>query len=261
MIDLLSEYELNFKQLFNMAMKIYKDNIKTFAFILFIIFFPISLVLGVINQFMVGSLMDINFEVLARNIQNIGIEAFPKDYVLYNILYIVVKYFFEPLGLMAVAFVVLNYVYGKNINYKAAVSKSFEKGGMFLIGAFLYIILIFLGSILIFPALYFGIACYFYPYSIIIDNSNPVTAIFNSMKTVRRKWFKTLFYLIVIYIIQYGISNAFTYIVSTIFGDNVFFASVVGNTAIAFINIVFYCTLSLLYINRMILIKKSEILK
>ncbi len=258
MFNLLKEGELRFLQLFNMSKEIYKNNMKVMMFILILLFLPINIILGVLSEFMVNSMYGINMNILIQNIENIGISALPKEYIIYNFLYMTVQVFFEPLGIMAVAYVTYKYVCGESINYKEAISRSLEKGGMFLISAFIYIFFIFIGMSFIFPGIYIAIAGYFYMYAIIIDDKNPLSAIIYSFKTVRKRWFKTFTYLIIIGICKYSISVLMSYVFKGVINQNIFIGTVLIETANQFFNIVFLCLISLMYINRKFIIENKN---
>ena len=255
MLNSLKEKELGFSKLCNMSKEIYKNNIKTMIFILILVFLPVNIILGVLNEFMANSVSSINIDILLENIENIGINAFPKEYIIYNFLYMTVQLFFEPLGIMAVAYVAYKYVYNESVNYKEAISRSLEKGGMFLISAFIYVFFVFIGMSFIFPGIYIAIAGYFYMYAIVIDNKNPFSAIIDSFKIVRKRWFKTCTYLIIIGICKYSISVLMSYIFSGVMNQNIFMGTVLIETANQFFNIVFYCLISLIYINRKLIIE------
>lgn len=257
MFNYLKEQELGFLQLFNISKEIYKKNIKTMIFILILLFLPVNIILGILNNFMANSVSSINIDILAENIANIGITALPKEYIIYNFLYMTVQLFFEPLGIMAVAYVTYKYVCGESINYKDAVSRSLEKGGMFLISAFIYIFFIFIGMSFVLPGIYIAIAGYFYMYAIIIDNKNPLSAIIYSFKTVKNRWFKTCTYLIIIGICRYSISVLMSYIFSGVMNQNIFIGTVLIETANQFFNIAFCCLISLMYINRKFIIESK----
>ena len=256
MINELNQYEIGFFNILNMGKKIWSDNMKTMAFILMIIFFPINLVLSIVNQFRIDSMANVNMDILFQNISTVGFDAIPKNYVMYNFLYMVVQFFFEPLGIMAVAYVTWKCVKKESVNYKEAVSISLEKGGMFIISAFIYIMLIFVGGILIFPAIYIAIAGSFYFYAIIIDNKNPLYAISQSIRTVRGRWFRTFAYLMIIDGFKYVVSLAVFYILDIFLGQHIFMLNTIGATISSFFNIIFYCSMSLIYINRKLLLEK-----
>lgn len=256
MINELNQYEIGFFNILNMGKKIWSDNIKTMAFILMIIFFPVNLMLSIINQLMLNTVSDINMDILFQNISTVGFDAIPKNYVMYNFLYMIVQFFFEPLGIMAVAYVTWKCVKKESVNYKEAVSISLEKGGMFIISAFIYIMLIFVGGILIFPAIYIAIAGSFYFYAIIIDNKNPLYAISQSIRTVRGRWFRTFAYLMIIDGFKYVVSLAVFYILDIFLGQHIFMLNTIGATISSFFNIIFYCSMSLIYINRKLLLEK-----
>lgn len=257
MFNSLKEKEVGFSQLFSMSKEVYKKNIKTMIFILILLFLPINIIFGVLNNFMANSVSSINIDILLENIENIGMNALPKEYIIYNFLYMIVQLFFEPLGIMAVAYVTYKYVFNESINYKQAISRSLEKGGMFLVSAFIYILFIFIGMSFIFPGIYIGIAGYFYMYAIVIDNKNPFSAIIYSLKTVKNRWFKTCAYLIIIGICKYSISVLMSYIFAGVIDQNIFIGTVLIQTANQFFNIVFYCLITLMYINRKLIIENK----
>ena len=118
MFNSLKEKEVGFSQLFSMSKEVYKKNIKTMIFILILLFLPINIIFGVLNNFMANSVSSINIDILLENIENIGMNALPKEYIIYNFLYMTVQLFFEPLGIMAVAYVTYKYVFNEIINYK-----------------------------------------------------------------------------------------------------------------------------------------------
>ena len=256
MINELNQYEIGFFNILNMGKKIWSDNIKTMAFILMIIFFPVNLMLSIINQLMLNTVSDINMDILFQNLGTVGFDALPKDYIIYNFLYIVVQVFFQPLGIMAVAYVTWKCVKKESVNYKEAVSFSLEKGGIFIISAFIYIFFIFVGGILVFPAIYICIAGYFYFYAIIIDNKNPLFAIGHSMIIVKGRWFRTFAYLMIIDGFKYVVSLAVFYVLDIFLGQHIFMLNTIGGTISSFFNIIFYCSISLIYINRKLLLER-----
>ena len=257
MIDLLKEKNLNFFELLSLSAKFYKKNVKTILFIFMIVFLPLNIFLGYIYLLRENSLANVDFEILAQNILIFGISAFPKQYISYTFLYMIMSYFFEPLGGMAIIYSVWQYITndGNKVSTKKSLSCSFEKGSLFIISSIIYLFLIFIGSTIIFPGIYIFVAGYFYIYAIIIENKSIVSSIYSSFLVVKGNWFKLFSYIIIIKLIEFIFSLFFSSIIIE-FIDNLFFYAILNEIFISFIRILFYCFISLFYINILFMKKK-----
>ncbi|MBP3306824.1 MAG: hypothetical protein J6L66_04310, partial [Anaerotignum sp.] len=106
-----------------------------------------------------------------------------------------VAMFLQPVGTIAIARIVKQYIDGEKIEAGKAISEALNHMPAILITGFLFGVLVLLGSFIIVPGIYFGIAWGLYAYCIIFEDKKGWDALRASKALVQGKWLRTAGYL------------------------------------------------------------------
>ena len=180
------------------AMHVFAAIFGAFVKVLLFIFLPISLLESVIAGRMTATsaAMDAINQLSAPSNANVqemmGLLAqlLTQELLLYAVLM-----FLQPVGTIAVAKMVKQYIDGEEIEAGKAISESLNHMPAILITGFIYGVLVLFGSFVIVPGVYFGIAWGLYAFCIAFEDKKGWDALRGSKALVRGKWWKTAGYL------------------------------------------------------------------
>lgn len=260
MIKLLQKEELSLTNILNCAKKIYKENFMTLLFITIIVFFPINILLTIVQNRFFHVYDAIDFNAILSD--PILLEQFASSnernqIMIYSGIFTAINLFFVPIGIMAVAKVANDYIYGGKASYKHAILESFSKGAYLIIAALIYIICVSIGvSFFLIPGLFLIVSWYFYIYAIALSDKKGISSLAHSMSLVKGKWFKTLFMVLFFYLTNYFISLGVQMIFS--FGMNFFVLDVFSKTISFLVNIFYYISITIWFLNREFLINQKN---
>lgn len=190
--------ELNWMALIAMAMHVFSGIFGSFIKVLLFIFLPISLLEGVILGRMTATsaAIDAIGQIASPSTANIQemmglfMQMLTQEFLLYA-----VAMFLQPVGTIAIAKMVKQYIDGEKIEAGKAISESLNHMPAILITGFIYGALVLLGSFVIVPGVYFGIAWGLYAFCIAFEDKKGWDALRSSKALVQGKWWKTLGYL------------------------------------------------------------------
>ena len=190
--------ELKWMELIAGAMHVFAAIFGSFAKVLLFIFLPISLLESVILERMTQAQLwllhvDGNTAVsqtqMQEMLQMLG-NLLTQEFLLYA-----VAMFLQPVGVIAIAKMVKQYIDGERIEAGKAISEGLNHMPAILITGFLYGALVLLGSFVIVPGVYFGIAWGLYTCCIAFEDKKGWDALRSSKALVQGKWWRTFGYL------------------------------------------------------------------
>ena len=180
------------------AMHIFAAIFGSFVKVLLFIFLPISLLESVILERMnqaQGYLLHIDAtmgfsQAQMQEMLNMMVNLLTQEFLLYA-----VTMFLQPVGVIAIAKMTKQYIEGEKIEAGKAISEALNHMPAILITGFIYGALVLLGSFVIVPGVYFGIAWGLYTYCIAFEEKKGWDALRSSKALVQGKWWRTFGYL------------------------------------------------------------------
>ena len=214
--------ELNWTELVATAMHIFAATFGSFVKVLMFIFLPISLLEGVILGRMTATSAAIDgISQMASpsnaNIQEmmgLFMQMMTQEFLLYA-----VAMFLQPVGTIAIAKMVKQFIDGEKIEAGKAISEALNHMPAILITGFIYGALVLLGSFVIIPGVYFGIAWGLYAFCIAFEDKKGWDALRGSTALVQGKWWRTLGYLFLLSCVSMLWNSVFQLICS-FFGES-----------------------------------------
>lgn len=178
------------------AFHVFSANISSVIKVMAIIFLPISLLEVIIGDRMLSAYTVFQqftqMDIAAINQTELLTTAY---HVLLNYgLLMMVALFLEPVGIITIAKVVKQYIDGKEVSMGQALSEAFSLMPTIIVTGIIYGVLVFLGSIVIVPGVYFSIAWGFYLFCIGLSDKKGWDALNYSKGLVKGKWWRTFAY-------------------------------------------------------------------
>ncbi|MBR6542181.1 MAG: hypothetical protein IKT73_03130 [Anaerotignum sp.] len=213
--------ELKGFQLVSMSMQVFASIFRSFLQVLLFIFLPISLLESVILQRMAQTQLsmvhlDISMapdEATVKYALDTLMHMMTQEFLLYA-----VAMFLQPVGAIAVAKMAKQYIDGEKVEGGKAIGEALNHMPAILITGFIYGALVLLGSFIIVPGVYFGIAWGLYACVIAFEDKSGWEALRRSKELVQGRWWKTLGYLFLLACIGMLWNTAFGAVCS-IMGD------------------------------------------
>ena len=213
--------ELKWMELIAGAMHVFAAIFGSFAKVLLFIFLPISLLESVILERMtqaqlwllhVDGNMAVSQTQMQEMLQMLG-NLLTQEFLLYA-----VAMFLQPVGVIAIAKMVKQYIDGERIEAGKAISEGLNHMPAILITGFIYGALVLLGSFVIVPGVYFGIAWGLYTCCIAFEDKKGWDALRSSKALVQGKWWRTLGYLFLLACVS-GLWNSVFEMICSFFGE------------------------------------------
>lgn len=179
-------------------MHIFSAIFGSFLKVLAFIFLPISLLESVILQRMSQTqqyMLHVDMSVVPdaatmQQVLSVMTHMLTQEFLLYA-----VAMFLQPVGTIAIAKMVKQFLDGEKVEAGKAISESLNHMPAILITGFIYGALVLLGSFVIVPGIYFGIAWGLYAFCIAFEDKSGWDALRSSKALVQGKWLKTAGYL------------------------------------------------------------------
>lgn len=216
--DEIKTNEMSIAQIIYMAVKIFKENAKAIIISTLIIFIPINIANALIP---LAEAMN-NLSVLIPKGTNIdyalldlsAISASSMELVKWASISTGIQQLFGCIAIMSVAFISYQFIEGNKLDYKFTLQEAFEKWFpaviTILLSTFISIGLYFF---LVIPSLIFMVYTNFMLYVVIIKKQKGIAALAYSFKIIQHRFWKTMFRIIGISILQFVIS----FVISSIF--------------------------------------------
>ena len=207
--------ELRGMELVSASMQIFAAIFGSFLKVLMFLFLPISLLESVILGRMTDTSAAIDsISQLATpsnaNVQEmvaLFTQMMTQEFLLYA-----VAMFRQPVGNIAIAKMVKQYLDGEKMEAGKAIGEALNHMPAILITGFIYGSLVLLGSFVIVPGVYFGIAWGLYACVIAFEDKKGWDALRASKELVQGKWWKTLGYLFLLSCVAMLWNTAFDFL-------------------------------------------------
>lgn len=187
--------ELNWMELISQALHIFAAKFGAFLRVLVVVFLPICLLESVITDRLISATVGLQAFSSAANISAGDVSQVLElsKYLLINYgLLFMVSLFLQPVGVIAIAKMVKQFLDGKQVSAKQAILEAFAKMPAIFVTGLFFGVLVLLLSIPIIPGIYFGIAWGLYQYVICFEDRSGWDALRGSKRLVKGKWWKTL---------------------------------------------------------------------
>ena len=209
--------ELRAAELASAAMHVFAATFGSFVKVLLFIFLPISLLETVILQRMAqmqGMMLHIDGSMAPTQPQvqqmlEQMMQLMTQEFLLYAVML-----FLQPVGTLAIARMVKQFIDGEKIEAGKAISEALNHMPAILITGFIFGALVTLGGLVIVPGIYFGIAWGLYAFCIIFEDKKGWDALRRSKELVQGKWWKTAGYLFLLSCISMLWNTAFEFLCS-----------------------------------------------
>ncbi len=186
--------ELRWIELISAALQVFSANFGAILRVLLIVFLPICLVESVIVDRVVSATVVLQEFSAAANVSAGDVDqvvAIAKHLLVNYGLLFAVTLFLQPVGIIAIAKMVKQYIDGEEVAAGKAMMDAFGKMPAILITGLIFGVLVVLLSIPIIPGIYFGIAWGLYYYVIGFEDKSGWEALCGSKKLVQGKWWRT----------------------------------------------------------------------
>ncbi|MDO4530984.1 MAG: hypothetical protein Q4C06_03300 [Bacillota bacterium] len=197
--------ELKWTEQFSAAMQVFSAVFGPIGRVLLFLFLPVSLLESVLMNRMLSLNLALQQLMPAPEMIQAGgqgaVSAAQQSLPLLmqllsqELLLFAVTLFLQPVGIVAIAKIVKQYLDGEEIQVGRCISEALGCMPAILISGFLFGVLVLFGSFFIVPGVYFGIAWGFYHYCIALEGKKGWDALRSSAALVRGKWWKTFGYL------------------------------------------------------------------
>lgn len=243
--------EFRWIELISGAFHVFSANFGAILKVLLIVFLPICLVESVIVERVLSAtvvLQEFSDTAVVTDSDMMQVLNIAKHLLVNYGLLFAVTLFLQPVGIIAIAKMVKQYIDGGEVSAGKAMMDAFGKMPAILITGLVFGVLVLLLSIPIIPGIYFGIAWGLYYYVICFEDKSGWEALRGSKKLVQGKWWRTFGVLWII--------SAIAMLWNSIFG---FTCSLLGDTTAANLLYDFLCYISvafgavaetMLYLNR-----------
>ena len=190
--------EFRWIELISASMQVFAGIFHSFLKVLMFIFLPISLLESIILQRMTqmqGMMTHIDGSMAPTQPQvqqmlEQMMQLMTQEFLLYA-----VAMFLQPVGNIAIAKMAKQYIDGEKVEAGKAIGEALNHMPAILLTGFIYGALVLMGSIIIVPGVYFGIAWGLYACCIAFEDKKGWDALRASKELVQGKWWKTMGYL------------------------------------------------------------------
>lgn len=209
--------ELRLVELVATSIHVFAAIFGSFAKVLLFLFLPISLLESVILQRMTqlqGVMIHMDGSMAPNTAQmqemvNQMAHLLTQEFLLYA-----VTLFLQPVGMIAIAKMVKQFIDGEKIEAGKCISDALAHMPAVLVTGFIYGALVLMGSFVIIPGVYFGIAWGLYAYCIAFEDKKGWEALRASKALVKGKWWRTAGYLFLLSCVSMLWNTAFEMFVS-----------------------------------------------
>ena len=207
--------ELRGMELVSASMQTFAAIFGSFLKVLMFLFLPISLLESVILGRMTDTSAAIDSISQLTTPSNANVQemvALFTQMMTQEFLLYAVAMFLQPVGNIAIAKMVKQYLDGEKMEAGKAIGEALNHMPAILITGFIYGSLVLLGSFVIVPGVYFGIAWGLYACVIAFEDKKGWDALRASKALVQGKWWKTLGYLFLLSCVAMLWNTAFDFL-------------------------------------------------
>ena len=207
--------ELRGMELVSASMQTFAAIFSSFLKVLMFLFLPISLLESVILGRMTDTAAAIDSISQLTTPSNANVQemvALFTQMMTQEFLLYAVAMFLQPVGSIAIAKMVKQHLDGEKVEAGKAIGEALNHMPAILITGFIYGSLVLLGSFVIVPGVYFGIAWGLYACVIAFEDKKGWDALRASKELVQGKWWKTLGYLFLLSCVAMLWNTAFDFL-------------------------------------------------
>lgn len=208
--------EWNWIEQLSLSFHVFAANMKAILKVLLIVFLPLSILGSVINGRMLNAYLV--FQQLAEAGAGLSNEAdlinAGAQVLFHSGLTVLISLFLQPVGIIAIAKVVKQFLTEQEISFGTALGEAFSLMPAIVASGIIYGVLVFLASLLIVPGIYLSVAWVFYLYALGLSEKRGMEALRYSKGLVNGKWWRTLGYLLLLAVIAMLWNSAFQLVYS-----------------------------------------------
>ena len=208
--------EWNWIEQLSLSFHVFAANMKAILKVLLIAFLPLSILGSVINGRMLNAYLV--FQQLAEAGTGLSNEAdlinAGTQVLFHSGLTVLISLFLQPVGIIAIAKVVKQFLTEQEISFGTALGEAFSLMPAIVASGIIYGVLVFLASLLIVPGIYLSVAWVFYLYALGLSEKRGMEALRYSRSLVRGRWWRTLGYLLLLAVIAMLWNSAFQLVYS-----------------------------------------------
>lgn len=201
------------------ALHVFSANIGSVIKVMAIIFLPISLLEVIISDRMMTAYTLFQQVMPTGDATMVHVDASLLMDTAYQVLLnfglmFMVSLFLQPVGIITIAKVVKQYINEEEVSFGKALSEAFTLMPTIILTGIIFGVLVFLGSLVIVPGVYYSIAWGLYLYAIGLSDKKGWEALKYSKGLVKGKWLRTFGYLWLLSIIAMLWNSVFQLIYS-----------------------------------------------
>lgn len=208
--------EWNWIEQLSLSFHVFAANMKAILKVLLIVFLPLSILGSVINGRMLNAYLV--FQQLAEAGAGLSNEAdlinAGTQVLFHSGLTVLISLFLQPVGIIAIAKVVKQFLTEQEISFGTALGEAFSLMPAIVASGIIYGVLVFLASLLIVPGIYLSVAWVFYLYALGLSEKRGMEALRYSRSLVRGRWWRTFGYLLLLTVIAMLWNSAFQLVYS-----------------------------------------------
>lgn len=195
--------EFKWTELIYNAFGVFVETMKEMWKVLVAVFLPISILQGVLIGRLQNTLLFIQNLANSASSSDVQIQMrqVMPHFLVQEVLSLAIMLFLVPVGTIAVAKLVKGHVDGVPLSAKDAVSEALALEPTVIVVNLIILVLTFLGSLLIIPGIYLGIAWSLAIYCVGLGGEKGWSALRRSKELVKGRWWRTLGYLLILGII------------------------------------------------------------
>lgn len=195
--------EFKWTELIYNAFGVFVETMKEMWKVLVAVFLPISILQGVLIGRLQNTLLFIQNVANSASSSDVQIQMrqVMPHFLVQEVLSLAIMLFLVPVGTIAVAKLVKGHVDGVPLSAKDAVSEALALEPTVIVVNLIILVLTFLGSLLIIPGIYLGIAWSLAIYCVGLGGEKGWSALRRSKELVKGRWWRTLGYLLILGII------------------------------------------------------------
>ena len=171
--------EWNWIEQLSLSFHVFAANMKAILKVLLIAFLPLSILGSVINGRMLNAYLV--FQQLAEAGTGLSNEAdlinAGTQVLFHSGLTVLISLFLQPVGIIAIAKVVKQFLTEQEISFGTALGEAFSLMPAIVASGIIYGVLVFLASLLIVPGIYLSVAWVFYLYALGLSEKRGMEAL------------------------------------------------------------------------------------
>lgn len=198
---------------------IYDKNIKYMLLITVMFYLPMCIITALLPQYLreafistadfFSKLSEADSATYAAAINSFDSKVF-DDTMIYLLLNKAISVFFMPLAMGAATYITWQTIGGKDVNISGILDASVGKIGKYILTSVVLYAILFFSCFLILPGIFFAVAFYFWGNAVAHTDQWGFGALKKSFSVISGRWFKTLFFIIMVFLLQLLVKFVFS---------------------------------------------------